>query len=191
MSQGFWSVLSCTSSLHSVKWCNYPISGSSSVEVCQRSVQTPQWSQPNTLPKTNIAPEKWRLGNYFAGTAYSRRICYVSFKEGIIGEFIHTHLVRWLWKHLTTFTKFLTFEGETLKITQSGTSSSRWFQPICKIFTGFGATQKKPLKPPNLLRLCLFLPWDLLFHPLETSTLSGFIYTYQFLDKEEHLVIDW
>lgn len=52
--------------------------------------------------------------------------------------------------------KSLTFEGETLKITQSGTFSSRWFQPICKIFTGFGVTPKKPLKPPNLIRLCSF-----------------------------------
>ena len=162
--KGFWSLLGCTSSLHSVKWCNYPISGSGSVGMCQRSVQTPQWSQPNTLPKTNIAPEKWWLGNYML----------VSGKVSLANFFKSFSRVNLKTPHQVH--KSLTFEGETLKITQSGTSSSRWFQPMCKIFTGFRVTPKIPLKPPNLIRLCSFFPWYLLFHPIETSTLSGFIY---------------
>lgn len=171
MSQGLWSLLGCTSSLHSVKWCNYPISGSGSVGMCQCKHHNDH-NPIHSLPEHS--PWKMVVGQLFCWEGLFSAYMLVSGKVSLANLFKSFSRVNLKTPHQVH--KSLTFDGETLKITQSRTSSSRWFQPICKIFTGFGVTPKKPLKPPNLIRLCSFLPWYLLFHPIETSTLSGFIY---------------
>ncbi len=86
-----WWVFLITAELYIIIFTHYVVRFRQRWSVPAEMITTPQWSQSNTLPKTNSKnPWKMGLGNYFPfGKAYSQGI-YVSFKEGITGEFFQT-----------------------------------------------------------------------------------------------------